>query len=112
MIISMKPKTRSILYLELRTGYDPALLVSRADPLVVTAVPGVKGILPLPAPCQRCISECPPSRLLSAEPALVLLMWDGMTHVNGITADRDKGFHYRVRNTVTKMKMNKCFIKA
>lgn len=50
--------------------------------------------------------------LLSAELALVLLMWDGMTHANGTTAERDKVFHYRVRNTVTKMKINKCFIKA
>lgn len=50
--------------------------------------------------------------LLSAELALVLLMWGGMTHANGTTADRDKVFHCRVRNTGTKMKTNKCIIKA
>lgn len=49
-------------YLELRTGYDPALLVSRADPLAVTDILGVKGIFPQPAPSQRHISESPPSQ--------------------------------------------------
>lgn len=49
--------------------------------------------------------------LLSVELALVFLMWDGMIYVNS-TAGRDKAFHYRVRHTVTKMKMSKCFSKA
>lgn len=50
--------------------------------------------------------------LLSTELTVMLLTWDGVPHVNGTAADGDKVFHYRVRNTVTKMKMNKCFIKA
>lgn len=37
-------------YLEIRTGYDPSLLVSRADPLAVTDILGVRGITACPLP--------------------------------------------------------------
>lgn len=96
-------------YLELRTGYDPALWVSRVYHLVVRDNLGV--IFPLPVPCQRHAVTAWPAGFLSAELALVSLMQD-RTPVTGTTADRDEVFHYRAGNTVTEMKINECFIKA
>lgn len=97
-------------YLEIRTGYDPALWVSRAYPLVVTDNLGV--IFPCLLLVKGTSMTAWPAGLLSAELALVLLTRDRTTPVTATTADRDKVFHYRAGDTVTEMKMNKCFMKA